>query len=349
MSEAGARYSRRQVDRAGALLKDEAAPAAGRAQARPIFGWWRGRHRFPLLEVRGLVEQRTQLVTTGGFVALRLKRLPSVEAKLRRFPAMHLSRMQDLGGCRAVVPSVREVDALAALCRDIGPHRRLRENDYLEEPKRDGYRGVHLVWRYRTETPDPGHRDGLRIEIQIRSRLQHAWATAVETVDVLRETQLKIGGSGNGDWRRFFALMGTVHALEEECPIVPGTPSARAELRAELRDLVARLDARRVFAGHAVEIEAAAEGEGAGWTLMNLDASARRLALRRYAVDRIEEAQQEYLRLEERHDGDPAVQVCLVSTDSADTLRRAYPNYFLDVGLFADSLRRFLGDSAAVR
>ena len=349
MTEAGAGYSRRQVDRAGALLKDEAAPAAGRAQARPIFGWWRGRHRFPLLEVRGLVEQRMQLLTTGGFVALRLKRLPSVEAKLRRFPAMQLSRMQDLGGCRAVVPSVREVDALAALCRDIGPHRRLRENDYLEEPKRDGYRGVHLVWGYRTEAPEPGHRDGLRIEIQIRSRLQHAWATAVETVDVLRETRLKIGGSGNGDWQRFFALMGTVHALEEECPIVPGTPAARAELRSELHNLVARLDARRVFAGLAVEIDAAAEGEVAGWTLMTLDASARRLALRRYPVDRVEEAQQEYLHLEERHDGDPAVQVCLVSTDSTDTLRRAYPNYFLDVGLFADSLRRFLGDSAAVR
>lgn len=143
--------------------------------------------------------------------------------------------------------------------------------------------------------------------------------------------------------------MGTVHALEEGCPIVPGTPAARADLRAELRDLVTRLDARKVLAGLAVEIEAAAEAEGVGWTLLTLDAATRRLALRRYPVSRIEEAQQEYLKLEERHEGDPAVQVCLVSTDSADSLRRAYPNYFLDVGLFADSLHRFLGDSAAVR
>lgn len=341
MTAAGAGYSRSRVDRAGGVLKDESAAGAERAKARPIFGWWRGRHRVPLAEVCGLVAERSRRVTTDGFLALRLKRLPSVEAKLRRFPTMRLSRMQDLGGCRAVLPSVGEVDALQALCREIWPGDRLRENDYLAEPKGDGYRGIHLVWGYRAETPEAAPWDGLRIEIQIRSRLQHAWATAVETVDALRETQLKIGGSGNGDWRRFFALMGSVHALEEGRALVPGTPPAPAELRSEVSALAGRLGARKVFAGVAPAIEAAA-GEDAGWTLLTLDAAARRLRLRRYPPGRIEEAQREYLQLEERHEGDPAVQVCLVATESADTLRRAYPNYFLEVGLFADSLRRFL-------
>ena len=342
MTAAGAGYSRSRVDRAGAVLKDDSAAGAERAKARPIFGWWRGRHRVPLAEVCGLVAERSRRVTTDGFLALRLKRLPSVEAKLRRFPTMRLSRMQDLGGCRAVVPSVREAEEVRALCRDLGPHDRLRENDYLAEPKGDGYRGIHLVWGYRAETPEAAPGDGRRIEIQIRSRLQHAWATAVETVDALRETQLKIGGSGSGDWKRFFALMGSVHALEEGRPLVPGTPPAPAELRSEVSALAGRLGARSIFAGVAPAIEAAAEGEGAGWTLLTLDAGARRLRLRRYPPDRIEEAQREYLQLEERHEGDPSVQVCLVSVESADTLRRAYPNYFLEVGLFVESLRRFL-------
>lgn len=344
MTEAGAGYSRGQVDRAGAVLKDDSATGAERAKARLVFGRWRGRHRVPLVEVSDLVAERTRRVTTDGFVALRLKRLPSVEAKLRRFPRMQLSRMQDLGGCRAVVPSVREVDTLQTLCGEVGPRDRFRENDYLAEPKRDGYRGVHLVWGPRAEEPESAQRNGLRIEIQIRSRLQHACATAVETVDALRETHLKIGGSGNGDWKRFFALMGAVHALEEGRPIVPGTPAAAADLRSEVRALADRLGVREVFAGVAAAVEAAAEGEGA-WTLLMLDAGARRLTLRGYPTDRVEEAQREYLQLEERREGDPVVQVCLVSTDSADTLRRAYPNYFLEVGLFVESLRRFLGES----
>lgn len=344
MTAAGAGYSRGQVDRAGAVLKDDSATGAERAKARPIFGWWRGRHRVPLVEVCGLVEERLRCVTTDGFLALRLKRLPSVETKLQRFPAMHLSRMQDLAGCRAVVPSVREVDALHTLCREAGPYDCLRENDYLAAPKGDGYRGIHLVWGGRAETPETAPRSGRRIEIQIRSQLQHAWATAVEIVDALRGTRLKVGGSGNGDWKRFFALMGTAHALEEGRPPVPGTPAAPADLRAEVRALAGRLGARKVFVGLAPAIETMAESEDAGWTLLTLDAGARRLRFRRYSLDRIEEAQRAYLQLEERHEGDPAVQVCLVSVESAETLRRAYPNYFLEVGLFVESLRRFLGE-----
>lgn len=344
MTEAGAGYSRGQVDRAGATLKDESASAPDRAKARQVVGWWRGRHRIPLVAVRTLLYQRMRRVAADGFVAQRLKRLPSVEAKLRRFPGMSLSRMQDLGGCRAVVPSVGEVDELHRRCREgRQAHEVSGARDYLEEPKPDGYRSVHLVYRYRSESPARSGWNGLRIEIQIRSQLQHAWATAVETVDVLRETRLKIGGAGNGDWKRFFALMGTVHAIEEGLPTVDGTPKALAEVRDEVRDLAHRLEAGSALGGLAISIDQASKGSG--WTLIRLAASERRIYFQDYAEKQFDRAQKDYLRLEERYEGDPAVQVCLVEAGSAETLQRAYPNYFLDVGLFVDSLRLFLGES----
>ena len=341
MSSAGAGYGRKQVDRAGAVLRADSATAAERAHARAIVGHWRARHSRPLGAIRTLLDQRMRRVAPYGFMAQRLKRLSSVEAKLRRFPKMQLSRMQDIGGCRAVVPSVDSVVALQRLCRSgRQAHELARENDYLAEPKPDGYRSVHLVYRYRSGSSANSALNGLRIEIQIRSLPQHAWATAVETVDVLRETRLKIGGAGNGDWKRFFALMGSVNAIDEGCPTVRDTPGTLAEIRSEVRELANQLHAGNVLVGMALSIEQVAKGTG--WVLMTLDAAARRIDTRRYPPRRLEEAQAEYLRLEEEHEGKPAVQVCLVSTDSAETLRRAYPAYFLDVEVFVETMRAFL-------
>ena len=325
------------------MRADSAAPA-DRARARAIVGDWRAQHRTPLVDVRTLLYQRMRRAAADGFVAQRLKRLSSVEAKLRRFPNMRLSRMQDIGGCRAVVSSVGEVEALDRLCREgRQAHELSAARDYLTKPKEDGYRGVHLVYRFRSPTAERSVWNGLRIEIQIRSVLQHAWATAVETVDVLRETRLKVGGPGNGDWKRFFALMGTVHAFEEGLAPVPETPVALAAVRSEVRELADRLGARDVLIGLAGIIEEVAKGSG--WALLRLDASARQVTGWRYSTSRFEQAQRDYLRLEEENEGNPAIQVCFVSTDSAETLRRAYPNYFLDVRLFVESLRLFLGSS----
>ena len=340
----GAKISKGQVDRAGAILKDDSASPEQRTEAHAVLAHWRAQHRLPLVAVRTLLYQRMRRVTPDGVVAQRLKRLPSVEEKLRRFSTMKLSQMQDIGGCRAVVSSASEVQALHQLCRHgRQAHRVDGGKDYLTEPKADGYRGVHLVYRFRSESPGRQVWNGLQIEIQIRSVLQHAWATAVETVDVLRETRLKVGGSGNGDWKRFFALMGTVHALEEGLPPVPETPAPLAAVRSEVRDLADRLGARHVLIGLAGTIEEVAKGSG--WALLRLDAAARQVTGWRYSTNRFEEAQREYLRLEEENEGNPAVQVCLVSADSVEMLRRAYPNYFLDVRLFVESLRLFLGSS----
>ena len=341
MSGAGTEYGRKQVDRAGAILRADSATAAKRAHARAVVSHWRARHSRPLGAIRTLLGQRMGRVTPDGFVAQRLKRLFSVEAKLRRFPEMRLSRMQDIGGCRAVVPSVDSVVALQRLCRSgRQAHELARENDYIAEPKPDGYRSVHLVYRYRSGSSANSALNGLRIEIQIRSLVQHIWATAVETVDVLRETRLKIGGAENGDWKRFFALMGSVNAIDEGCPTVRDTPGTLAEIRSEVRELANQLHAGNVLVGMALSIEQVAKGTG--WVLMTLDAAARRIDTRRYPPRRLEEAQAEYLRLEEEHEGKPAVQVCLVSTDSAETLRRAYPAYFLDVEVFVETMRAFL-------
>ena len=341
--------SRSTVDAAGRLLAqtDSSIPALAEArrEARGVVDKWRAAHGYPLLAIRILLDGRTRKVNPEGLVAQRLKRLASVEAKIRRFPKMLVSRMNDLGGCRAILPTATDVEELLAVYdKQRQGHELIRKYDYIVEPKPSGYRSVHLVYRYRSREGRNAAWNGLRVEVQIRSRLQHAWATAVETVDALTGTELKISGSRNGNWDRFFQLMGSVLAIEEGQQVVPGTPLALAELRDEVRVLFDRLD---VFGtlfrlGPAVQ-KVAGMVPGAGWFLLTLDANTRQVLIRPYPKGAFELAQQEYLKREEEFENRPGIQACLVSTESAQFLSRAFPNYFLDVGTFAESLRLFLG------
>ncbi len=340
--------SRREVDAAGRLLAVTAPGDADRERARQVVEEWRGVHGHPLRVIRGLLEDCARDTDPEVLIAERLKRIASVESKLRRFPRMKLSRMHDLGGCRAILGSSAAAESLVARLREVGDrHGLARVYDYIAEPKPTGYRSVHLVFRYRNADPDDVDWNGLRVEIQARSKHQHSWATAVETVDALAGTSIKTSGLANGDWDRFFSLMGSVLALEEERPPVPMTPAALPELREEVQDLVRRLNVWDILIGLGGRLHHAAFETDADWYLMMLDAGARKIDVTPWHNHQLEEAQARYLELEAEHEGRAGFQVCLVSTTSANDLREAYPNYFLEAGPFNAALARLVGPPSA--
>ena len=53
--------------------------------------------------------------------------------------------------------------------------------------------------------------NGLRVEVQIRSKLQHFWATAIETVDFFTRQAIK-SSEGHPDWVDFFKLVSSAFA-----------------------------------------------------------------------------------------------------------------------------------------
>lgn len=183
--------------------------------AAGIMGNWRSSHSYPLHALKMTLRRRARRLESGALVAQRLKRLPSIVNKLERSQGMKLSRMHDIGGCRAVLTNIQQVRKLVdsyQISRGKNPKTRaefVKPYDYIAEPKVDGYRSIHLVYKYRSDSELHKCWNGLRIEIQIRSRLQHAWATAVETVDAFSGTSLKTtGGSGSEktDWGRFYCF-----------------------------------------------------------------------------------------------------------------------------------------------
>jgi len=252
---------------------------------------------------------------------------------------MKLSRMHDIGGCRAVVGTSELATQLVKRYRASDmKHKLLREDDYINNPKQTGYRSHHLIYGYYSDKKKT--HNGLRIEVQIRSQLQHAWATAVETVGTFVRQALK-SNIGEDEWLRFFALMGSAIAMRENTPPVPDTPTDRSALRAEIRDYALRLDiANRLQTyGAALQTIEAPVPVNAEYYLLELDTSAMRVNILGYTQKELTKAQVDYLRTEKQIAGASGDAV-LVSVDSMAALRRAYPNYFLDTKRFVEALER---------
>jgi len=235
-------YSKGQVDAAGRLLASGLGTPEEIDVALDVLNNWRAVHSFPLNTIQMGLRTRARRIYEHALVAQRLKRVPSIVLKLRRFSSMNLSRMQDIGGCRAILESVNQVRKVrAAYARSEQQHEFVSEKDYISEPKASGYRGIHLVYRYHSER-NPDY-NGRAIEIQLRTRLQHAWATAVETVGTFLQQSLK-SSEGSEKWLRFFALTGSAFALTERTQAVPETPGDPQELIESVRILEAELDVR---------------------------------------------------------------------------------------------------------
>jgi hypothetical protein len=298
--------------------------------------------RLPTEYLADRSQTAARKVYEHALVAQRLKRVPSIISKLERFPSMNLSRMQDIGGCRAVVESAPQVRRLrSAYARSKQQHEFVSEKDYIAQPKESGYRGIHLVYRCKSKwTPE---HNGRLIEIQLRSRLQHAWATAVATAGTFLQQALK-SSQGSERWLQFFTLTGSAFALVEKTATVPGTPTTEDELRKAIRDLSGRLEVRKTLGAYAQALKIAEDTskKNAFYFLLSLDPTTNSLTVLSYKRDQLEIATSHYLDLEKQQSHIQGAQYVLVAVDSLSALRRSYPNYFLDTQVFMASLDRFL-------
>lgn len=101
-----AEYSRRQIALAGDTLRhaDEATDDELFEAIVTVDGW-RASHALPLGRVNaGLRYYVRKVGVASPEVTQRLKRFATIADKLQRQPRMVLSRMEDIGGVRAILP-----------------------------------------------------------------------------------------------------------------------------------------------------------------------------------------------------------------------------------------------------
>jgi hypothetical protein len=173
----------------------------------------------------------------------------------------------------------------------------------------------------------------------LRSSLQHAWATAVETVGTFTRHALK-SSIGPEQWLRFFALMGSVVAVKEGTNRVRGTPDDTAQLLNELRAVSAELDViNRLVTFGAALTHVINNAGGTHYFLVQLDLDLGQTLVTGFKAKESELANQQYLAVEREFASSTAKDAVLVSVENINFLQRAYPNYFLDTTMFVDTLR----------
>jgi hypothetical protein len=358
------KYAKKRVNWAGKMLlvesptyfdsnfnvtDDYQAWAQEYLAALDIINNWRSSHNFPLNTFHIGLKRRAKIIDPGAVTAQRIKRLASIEAKLLRFPTMTLSQMQDIGGCRAIVSSAQGV---AKLCESYAEsdlkHIPQQTDNYIDSPKESGYRGVHLIYRYHSDRRQDYN--SLKIEMQLRSQLQHAWATAVETVGAFVRQALK-SSLGEQEWLRFFSLMGAALAFKENTAPVPGTPNAYSDLVKEIRDHARSLEVSsrlRAFAA-SLQYYEGAQSKKNHYYLMEVNNAQRTVSVTGFKQSESEKATAKYLEVEKKiKETSPNSDAVLVSVDSMNSLRQAYPNYFLDTGVFLGALNEILAPPKAI-
>jgi ppGpp synthetase/RelA/SpoT-type nucleotidyltranferase len=120
--------------------------------------------------------------------------------------------MQDIAGCRVVVPNIQVQDQVVERLKSALP-----KADVIDRRKQPsfGYRAVHVVATARNKL----------VEIQVRTEMQHVWAQMSEQLSDLAGPALKYGG-GDSEAQQILARISRATALFEE----KGPPASAADL-----------------------------------------------------------------------------------------------------------------------
>ncbi|MDI1495696.1 MAG: RelA/SpoT protein [Cenarchaeum symbiont of Oopsacas minuta] len=337
------KHSKNKINRAGLWLTDEHTSSQDIVNAIKILNEWRTLHINTLdLFKRKLDELSTNLrINTKTSTVYRLKRRFSIINKLKRSYAengehMKLTRMQDIAGCRLVLADLELMNQMRCEIDEKINHLKIKEYDYIENPKDDGYRSIHLIYRHNTTTMINKFYNGFLVEIQLRTKLQHLWATAVETVDLFTKQSLK-SNNGEQDWRDFFKLVSSAFAIMEKTTLVPNTPSNENKLYSKINKLEKRLNVIKKMENWANLVESIPHRKGRTFFLLELNVDKQSIKVKSYSKKDMEHAIEDYASAEKN---DNATDVVLVGINRIQELKKAYPNYFANTTEFLKQIKQ---------
>ncbi len=307
--------------------------------AQNVLTYWRTIHASTFNTFQTTLRDKLKrLGYSNCLIAQRLKRADSIVSKLKRFPKMKLSTMQDIAGLRAILKNVHQVRELENEYRTSNFKHILKDSkDYITCPASSGYRRIHLVYEY--INPKNPEATGLKIELQIRTKLQHAWATAVETMGTFLNHSLK-SSQGPANWLDYFSLVSAGFAILEKSPIPTQYQLiSNKEIFQMIVDESNKLDISAKLKGFTVAAEHIVKSKvNSKYNLIILNLDKRVLNIKNYSAKQLTQANVDYTSIEKEIHKGANLQAVLVSTGSIESLKKAYPSYFLDTEDFLGKL-----------
>ena len=337
------KYTSRQISKAGEIITTSSDIIAVTNAITKVNEW--REHHLPVIE--SLMTEIQQCFSSHSispvFSSYRLKRMTSIQYKLDLNPEMRLGGMQDIAGGRFVFTDVDTLRKAFLLLQNEQPAQFeiVKKDDYVDvKPKPSGYRSIHLVYKYHSVKGEDW--DNMKVEIQLRTKMQHSWAMAVETAGLVTNTAMK-SGQGSDEWQDFFRVVSCLFSMKEHTMIMPEFCN---ESTVSLLKKLQKLDEKFKFSDQLLALKLSVkEVEKHSFSgdvfLLYIDFNTQHLRIVSFDKRNIEKANNMYNSIEAKiSDRDNAV--VLVSVSSIKELREAYPSYFLDMDDFNSQLNTYL-------
>lgn len=287
---------------------------------------WRAAHRAVLNTFNVCFRRRTK--KTEIVIAQRHKRNSTIIGKLDRFPEMQLVRMDDVAGFRLIFPSIEGLYAFRNEFHTAKFNHRLRNEidkyDYIKDPKQTGYRGIHDVYEYDVNSEGGRPLKGLLIEVQYRTFIQHSWATAVEVIGFITESQPKFE-QGDKRYQHAMALGSEIIARSQEHSNGPFPEMENNDLVKEFLNIENELSLLKTLSN----LKAVKEHATANRNAILIFSKSAELEIRTYRKETV--ALIDLFKLEKEM---PDNDIVLVKANRSEDIRLAFKNYFSDANDF---------------
>jgi len=322
--------SKTKLDKAGeSLAKEKWKDDAEYIIFDDIVDEYRKLHLEPLTKVMLKLQEWLSEFERSYYIAQRLKRKPQIIRKLKRF-SVRLSQLQDIGGCRIIFESNDDIDDFITLMSSKLIKGRYfsieRIVDYREKGRDDsGYRAVHII----------AEKDKTKLEIQIRSRIQHYWAESIERTSVVYGYYLK-ELEGNEVVLDYFKVTSNIfHEIESKRRPTNEQIKELDELRTCSEKIIRDSDKRNIFDSFVNEAfikamisrESSLKGNFQNWMIVfNWNTGAFNYW---EVIPRNSEAAiRKYADYEKKWKANEGYEVVMIGSSDVSTIRQTHSHYF---------------------